>query len=541
MPDWGTLISDSKGILHDVAKESFDNLTSKIRQPLNTTNHLLSDTFSKTYKTFQNRIKGTLGIDIEGGVSLENIGAQLSEQLKNKAVSVTVESALGFAASKAAQVEGPLGLLLGEAVSVATGEFALYFMHKQDLKPGTWVFLDYGSTTRQINENPTVIELREGYDILGSQQSYAIIPDDLDYSTQAKHAIGFILGAEENGYEWSVFSFLSGKEEKIHEEKIRRCPEDFATKLDKNKDFSSVREVLFMKDHDPTLRTYLPTEPGTTVWVNDDPCIIIEQAGSEWVLERADGTQILAHESDLTAGRTETNVAWNHDVLHLGAYNPSDTLYSGEWVWIPAGDLVDKLVLDHKRRLQEVPAALKMMGPQNKVLAMVKSIEGKTVHLVRAYDGVLVDSEQPLVFGATKSIQGLLNKEFSGWKHRTLGGHNPRLNLPSRKHPMLTLGLGEFDDEELQGVRMAPTTKLQVEQTDTGGFEPVKEFPDAGKSWSRLETKMADFAENEAYFNRDRPIEYSSELLTQEPSVGGGSGSALMIVVGLGIAWAVLA
>ena len=56
------------------------------------------------------------------------------------------------------------------------------------------------------------------------------VPDDLDYKTEAKHAIGFILEKRSSGYEWSVFSFLSGKEETLHEDKIRPCPETFAAR-----------------------------------------------------------------------------------------------------------------------------------------------------------------------------------------------------------------------------------------------------------------------------------------------------------------------
>ena len=57
-----------------------------------------------------------------------------------------------------------------------------------------------------------------------------------------------------------------------------------------------------MKDHDPTLKTYIPTEPGQTVWLEKKPYKIVEQSGEEWVLEGNDGTHVRAHESDLYAG-----------------------------------------------------------------------------------------------------------------------------------------------------------------------------------------------------------------------------------------------
>ena len=53
MPDWGTRIIDAGGSFHDVAKNAFDSLTSKARQPLNTTNAALRESFADTFSSFK--------------------------------------------------------------------------------------------------------------------------------------------------------------------------------------------------------------------------------------------------------------------------------------------------------------------------------------------------------------------------------------------------------------------------------------------------------------------------------------------------------
>ena len=106
MPDWGTLVADSKGILHDVALESFDALSKNIRQPLNTTNKLLTETFDTTWKSFRKRIQGTLGLDPEEGLTLETV-SKLADTLKGNVARFGVETVVGYVASKAANI-GPV-------------------------------------------------------------------------------------------------------------------------------------------------------------------------------------------------------------------------------------------------------------------------------------------------------------------------------------------------------------------------------------------------------------------------------------------------
>ena len=152
------------------------------------------------------------------------------------------------------------------------------------------------------------------------------VPDDLDYKTEAKHAIGFILEKEDSGYEWSVFSFLTGKEEKIHEEKIRPCPKSFAAKLDSDPDFSQVREVLFLKEHDPTLRSYIPTSPGEIVIYQGSPYVIVTQSGNEWFIKSSDGTTIRC---------TEQDSAWkNADITAVAERQTSPWRLCARWFFL---------------------------------------------------------------------------------------------------------------------------------------------------------------------------------------------------------------
>ena len=149
--------------------------------------------------------------------------------------------------------------------------------------------------------------------------------------------------------------------------------------------------------------------------------------------------------ADLTAGKTETSVRWKNDEVDTRGYN-QEGFYSGEWVWVDAGGFIDHIITSKKRRLAAVPAALSGLEEDSKILALVRSVEGENLNLVRAYDGSVVKSEWGATCPATEDIQGLLNhtKHFSEWRSRVLEGGNPRNITPGEFRPDITLGLGDF-------------------------------------------------------------------------------------------------
>ena len=458
MPDWGTFISDYQGKMHNVARASFDSLTKSARDPLNVSDPVLRNTFTETFKVFKKNIGDEF--NLEGGdFTLEQIGDKLRQQLQNTGFRMGLETGAGYLAAKAGAVEGPLGILLTEAVTIAASEFTHLYAGTKAYKPGQWVFIDCGLKTKKINRDAKVVELKSNYDLFGSQD-FAVIPDDLDYASEPIHTIGFYLGKGDAPYMCSVFSFRTGKEELLNEDKIRLCPEDYAKKLDKDPNFSAVREVRFMKDHDPTLQTYLPTEPGDHVMLGNDRCTILEVHGDEYLLENGDGSHIMVHSSDIRAGKTKSSARWNHDLTSLGAFTSlsPDTIFEGEWVWINAGDFVADLIGQQRRRMAAVPQSLQQMGPDNKILAMVKHVEGGKVEVVRAFDGETLDLKLEEVVGSSSKIEGLLNHDskMAEWKFKTLEGQDPHYNAPGTIHPMLALGLGDLDDELLEEVKMKP-------------------------------------------------------------------------------------
>ena len=180
--DWGTLISDFKGTLHDASKNAFDSLTKNSRRPLNATDSILRQSIGKTYQQFKNRLAGEFNIDRTEDLTIENLSSKIGAQMKNTAIRVGTETTIALLGQSVSAIEGPLGLLLSELASVAIGEFSHYVAGKHSYKPGQWVFLDVGRQTRKINENPKVIELSQA-DVglwMGDSNEYAIIPDDLD-------------------------------------------------------------------------------------------------------------------------------------------------------------------------------------------------------------------------------------------------------------------------------------------------------------------------------------------------------------------------
>tara|TARA_B100000029_G_scaffold365500_1_gene358814 strand:+ start:1234 stop:2874 length:1641 start_codon:yes stop_codon:yes gene_type:complete len=537
--DWGTFVSDSKGVLHNVALNSFDTLSASMREPLNSTSEALRTKFDATYKKYKDKISDTLGLDPEQGLSLENISKSISEMLGDTGIRMGAEAVLGFAAKQVAELEGPLGLLLSEAVSIATGEFAKFLATGDvDYKPGQWVFIDYGSqTTRQINENPKVIELNQESSIWSSSD-ITIVPDELDYSQTAKHAIGFVLGRQPWEYEYRVFSFLNGKEEDINTKNLRPCPETFAARLDNDENFSAVREIKFLKDHDPTLKTYIPTEIGDTVVLGDQNCKIIEQRGEEWVVETPSGLHISVHESDLLPGRTESNTRWDRENIDLGTFTSilPDAIYSGEWVWVPANDLLKKITNRRRLRQQPIPDELKALGPQNKVLALVTSVEGKTVHVVRAFDGEPLDVSQEVVVGTTNGLQKTMSQQsgMGSWRQNVLEGYDPHVRPPGEIHPMLTLGMGEMDDEQVRALQMAPAAKI-LGSTEVRGDGIVRtSMGEAGKVDLRAKIDVEDEQAHNSFINRERPGGVEVVQFT-ESSYAEGNGGMLMLVIGAAI------
>jgi hypothetical protein len=349
MPDFGTLVSDARGVLHDVSKHGFDAFRGALSDPMNATDVTLSESFTSTFSLFKKSLSEKYGIDVEGGVSLENLGEQLKEQLMSTGGRLATEVVVGYGLQAASELEGPLGLLVGEAISILSTELVFALTRGTEYKTGQWVFIDCGLKNRIINAIPKVVEFGKTFDLSLHNLGIMDMPDELDYQTEAKHAVGFVLQKEGSGYEWSVFSFYSGKEEKIHEDKLRPCPESFAAKLDADPDFSQVREVLFLKEHDPTLKSYIPTNPGEIVIYKGSPYSIVAQSGNEWFIKSSDGVTVRCQEQDLTAGKTLTSQRWENDKLHLGGY-AQDGWFSGEWVWFPAGNFVEKLISGRKRR-----------------------------------------------------------------------------------------------------------------------------------------------------------------------------------------------
>jgi hypothetical protein len=540
MPDFGTLITDARGILHDVSKHGFDAFRGALSDPMNITDTTLSDSFTTTFSLFKEKLGEKYGINVEDGISLEDLGQQLKEQLVSTGGRMAAEAVVGYALTAATElaIEGPLGLIVTEGLTIISSELIFALTKGTEYKTGQWVFIDYGLKNRLINAIPKVVEFGKTFDWSFSQSGFMDVPDDLDYKTEAKHAIGFILEKEDSGYEWSVFSFLTGKEEKLHEDKLRPCPESFATKLDADPDFSQVREVLFLKEHDPTLRSYIPTNPGEIVIYQGSPYVIVTQSGNEWFVKSSDGTTIRCTEQDLMPGKTLTSQRWENDKLHLGGYE-QDGFFSGEWVWIPAGDFVKELIGGKKRRLAAVPDALSRMQADNKILGLVKTIEGRNLEVVRAYDGKVLMEDWGEISPASESVQGLLNRDkyCGNWRFRVLEGANPTQVTPGESRPMLTLGLGELSDESLQKVESPEETPIKDRFSAVA--EGVEGVADVIQS---EQISKADEMEDALMLGDGRyEVHWSTEedrLSASTTSSGGGSG-AMLLVVGALVLWTI--
>ena len=147
MPDWGLKISDAAGSLHDLAKNAFDSLTADARPPLNLTEKALNQNFGKTFQTLKEKAMSNLGIELTGDITVENLSSLVMDkvmgaQLAGDVIVSGLTNAIG-------DIDGPIGMLLSEAASLAISAFENKAEH-HIYSPGQWVLIDNGQRSRAI-------------------------------------------------------------------------------------------------------------------------------------------------------------------------------------------------------------------------------------------------------------------------------------------------------------------------------------------------------------------------------------------------------
>ena len=151
--------------------------------------------------------------------------------------------------------------------------------------------------------------------------------------------------------------------------------------------------------------------------------------------------------SELTGGLCANSSKWTrgNEIDNSFTSLSPDTIFVGEWVWVPAGQkFVDSLkTLVSRRRMAAVPE----VRPEDDVLALVERVEGDQVHLVRAFDGKKITEPIDVTRGVKSEIADVLNHNNASkkYKQRVLDGKN------TEKHPLgetlhdLALGHGAPD------------------------------------------------------------------------------------------------
>ena len=146
MTDWGTLVADWKGELHNVSKNAFDSLATSLTPPLKAGDTLLNNSFQDTFKSFQTEIVNKFGVDGKMPLTLENIRDQVQGKVASTAVRFAADSALALAGKYLGETfEGPLGLLISELAQVAISQFD--GPQEFHYKPGQGISRCWGDTT----------------------------------------------------------------------------------------------------------------------------------------------------------------------------------------------------------------------------------------------------------------------------------------------------------------------------------------------------------------------------------------------------------
>jgi hypothetical protein len=523
--DWGTTIVDAGGSFHDLAKNAFDSFSTNASQPLNITENLLRDTFKDTWQSFREKASAEFGIPMDEGLSLENIGKKLATGVATTALELGLEAGGGYLLAKAAQVEGPIGILLSEVVTIGIAQFSKAWI-KETYEAGQWVILDLGMIPIRINQAPHVIQVSEAKSLWGD--SYIDLPDDVDYEEQPHHVVGFIMGPS-TLTEWVCFNFEEGRERIYDQEKIRAAPPELAAKLDKEEQFSLVREVKFLKDHDPTLQSYVPTQPGDGVEYKGEGYVIIDTFDDEYLIENLfTGARKHVNVTQLTGGKRTSTSAWKRGNLVDSTFTSlsPDSIFSGQWVWIPAGRkfITDMLDLGKRRRMAVVPD----VKADSDILALVEYVEGDQVHLVRAFDGKEMVEPIDLTRGVKGELAGTLNhnKDAKRFKMDILEGKDPEKHPLGETLPDVSLGVGPPDLTKSDD--MKPFMKVQKNRPADRG---VVNFPGDRNALTSMAREYQAEVDDAERYDATAKLEVKFERIAKKPETT--SSNVMFLIAGV--------
>ena len=132
MTDYGTRIVDAGGSFHDLATNAFDTL-SKL--------HYTDKTFQEEFDSLKVRALKEVGIELDGDLTVENMTRAVLQQVGPQALKFGIDTLAGAVINKLGDLEGPMGMLVSEALSIAVNEFSQVFTGHQKFKPGQWVLL----------------------------------------------------------------------------------------------------------------------------------------------------------------------------------------------------------------------------------------------------------------------------------------------------------------------------------------------------------------------------------------------------------------
>ena len=420
---------DAKGILHKALESSFS-------QAMDSGHFPKVKKFASSFKKFKSTLSAELGLNLDNGIVLEDIGSQIKNFLASTAVRTGVETAVSFAATALIGLEGPVGIILSEAISLAGGELIHYLAAGGGaFKRGDWVILDLGLRSKILNQIPRVVELASGF------AGFTEIPDEVDYLPEAKHTFGFFIEETPEG-EVLVFSFEDGGEHQLTPERVKLCPDSLKKKIEDDDSFNKLREAYFEDLVEPMLHVDIPTATGATVFYKNKEVKIVEVEFPEYIVETANGIQLQVTQDDLTAGKSEGTSSYNPKTQHLGSFQSLENgrFFSGQWIWMPANDVFEKI--EGRRSLAAIE--IDYPAPTSKVLGLVESVMGSEIVAYRAYDGKGERVLKSNIVLASDGIQRTLNSDVitKRWKGRVMDDLDPEENPPGEEKPYLALGFG---------------------------------------------------------------------------------------------------
>ena len=379
------------------------------------------------------------------------------------------------------------------------------------LQPGIWVYINNGVVPGGLKEEGDSWEVDRKGEL--RRRIISMGPQPEDHVT-----VGFYIASSTTAGFVNVFNFDVFREQRVKIDDVWPVKAKDAAVLSANPIMSKIRDLRFADMPKPKMDSDIVTDPGAEVILNDELYHIVSTESGMALIEDVHGQRWSVSLDKLKPGRRKHTNSWNYQKgkPFLSGFNADGaaTVFSGQWVWVPA-----------RKELQVPPAST------THELAVVWKLEGAGAKVVLAIDGVV--ESVPTVWPVSPELaDGTLNskKDFIRFKREVLeGGDTKTLAVGGHDHNILVC-IGRTSDAQLKfPTPLTPgedVTPAALHEEETAGDGNQKDVVDAEiEAQAKIGVPMA-------------AVQHDEEEFDPTPATGPQSGDSLygyLVMLGLGL------